>query len=148
MWLALDQVTDPQNVGAAIRSAVYFGAAGVVLSLHGGAPVTFAVSRASAGAAEVASVAQVASMPRFLARSRSRGWRVLGADAGGESPFPGGHEGSLILVVGNEGSGISGTVRRQCDAMLRIGQACDHALLDSLNVSVAAGILLCSLLRR
>ena len=146
LWLALDQVVDPQNLGALLRSSHFFGLSGVVASARNAAPLTPVVSKASAGAMESMEIHGVPNLVQFLERCKGNGWRVLGAgirehectssrDIKLDSP--------TILVLGNEGSGLRKNVERQCDAMVHIaGATGPRGDLDSLNVSVAGGILM------
>eukprot|EP00803_Ostreobium_quekettii_P004226 evm.model.scf_537.4 EVM.evm.TU.scf_537.4 scf_537:57642-63830(+) len=146
VWLALDEVVDPQNLGAVIRSAYFLGAAGIVVSSKNSAPLSPAVSKASAGALESLPIHSCTNMPRMLLDAREKGWHVIGAAPG---------EGSVyltdiavsqpsILVMGNEGYGVRTNVKRACQSLVRIedGMEPGERRLDSLNVSVATGILL------
>lgn len=143
--LALDEVSDPQNLGALLRSAMFLGARAFAVCARNSAPLSPAVSRASAGVAEVTPVLGIESMPRFLRRAREEGWRVLGAAADpGSVDLRGVERGPpTILVLGSEGDGLRTMVRQCCDALVSIKRAegCgDH--LDSLNVSVAGALAL------
>jgi 23S rRNA (guanosine2251-2'-O)-methyltransferase len=141
LLLALDQVTDPHNFGAIIRSAVAFGASGVVTLKDRAAPVTSAVVRASAGATEVARIARVTNLARTLAELREAGLQVVGLDASGDielSALPHATNGR-VLVVGSEGSGLRRLVRERCDMVARIAM---NGPLHSHNAAVAAGIAL------
>jgi len=136
----LDQVTDPRNLGAVIRSAEGAGATGVVVPAHGSATVTPAVARASAGAVEHLPVAVVPNLARYLADiKRPDLWSyAAAADADAtlwETDFTGG----TVFVLGAEGRGLRPLVRRTCDAAVRIPLA---GQIESLNVSVAAALLL------
>lgn len=151
VWLVLDEVTDPQNLGALVRSSRFLGAAGVVACRRNSSALTPAVSKASAGAVEDVPVRGVASMPRFLRKARTQGWRVVGA-AGGEGAISAAKlvagEPTLI-VLGSEGRGLRPMVRAECDELAWIGgQASegDTGDVDSLNVSVAGAVLLHCLL--
>eukprot|EP00850_Spirogloea_muscicola_P010784 SM000064S19806 [mRNA] locus=s64:609439:610290:- [translate_table: standard] len=153
VWLALDEVVDPQNLGAVLRSAHYLGAAGVVVCARNSAPLSGVVSKASAGALEFMAVHACRSMPRFLERSAANGWLALGASteraAVPVTALP--RSAPTILVLGNEGAGLRTTVRRACVDMLdggSNGSTLGIGAVDSLNVSVAAGILLHELLNR
>ncbi|MCL2424131.1 MAG: 23S rRNA (guanosine(2251)-2'-O)-methyltransferase RlmB [Micrococcales bacterium] len=141
LLVALDQVTDPRNLGAVIRSAGAFGAHGVVVTTRRSAGVTAAAWKVSAGALARVPVAQVPNLARGLAQLRRAGVFVVGLDGAGEAsvrdlPFA---PDPLCLVVGSEGKGLSRLVREQCDAVAAIEIATS---VDSLNVSVAAGIAL------
>ena len=141
LFIALDQVTDPHNFGAIVRSAVGLGADGVITLKDRAAPVTAAVVRASAGATELARIARVTNLARSLHELQDSGLQIVGLDMGGNSELrtveysPAGR----ILVVGSEGSGLRRLVREQCDVVAFIAMG---GALQSLNVSVAAAIAL------
>jgi 23S rRNA (guanosine2251-2'-O)-methyltransferase len=136
----LDQVTDPHNLGAVIRSAEGAGAAGVVVPAHGSATVTAAVARASAGAVEHLSVAVVPNLARYLAEvKRGDLWIYAAAGDATTSMWDADLSDGVALVFGAEGKGLRPLVRKTCDDAVSIplgGQ------VDSLNVSVAAALLL------
>ena len=155
VWLCLDEVTDPQNFGAALRSAFFLGAAGVVTCRRNSSPLTGVVSKASAGAMEAMTVYSCRSMPQFLGDARERGWTVVGAAVQADAVSCNEYtpRGPTLLVMGNEGHGLRTTVRQQCDGFLRIDRVSSSSsfggggmVVDSLNVSVATGILLHQLL--
>ena len=137
--LVLDGVTDPQNVGAAARTAEAAGASALIVRRHRGAPNSFAALKSSAGALFHLPVARVTNITRTLKMLKGAGFWVAGLDAAGartihESERP---PGPLALVVGSEGSGLSRLVRESCDELVAIpltGKA------ESLNVAVAAGV--------
>jgi 23S rRNA (guanosine2251-2'-O)-methyltransferase len=136
----LDQVTDPRNLGAVVRSAAGAGATGVVLPAHGAAVVTPAVARASAGAVEHVSVAVVQNLARYLADVKGDTLWAYAAAADGETrlwdaPLTDG----VALVFGAEGKGVRPLVRRTCDGTISIPLADG---VESLNVSVAAAVAL------
>ena len=139
LLVALDQVTDPRNLGAVIRSAEGAGATGVILPAHNSARVTPAVARSSAGAVEHLPVAVVPNLARYLNEVKgSRLW-IYAADAGGPPMADTDLSGGLSLVFGAEGKGIRPLVRRACDASVSIPLS---GQVESLNVSVAAAVLL------
>jgi 23S rRNA (guanosine2251-2'-O)-methyltransferase len=139
LLVALDQVTDPRNLGAVIRSAEGAGATGVVLPAHNSARVTPAVARSSAGAVEHLPVAVVPNLARYLNEVKGASFWVWGADASGMAMAEADLSGGLSLVFGAEGKGIRPLVRRACDGMVSIPLA---GQVESLNVSVAAAVLL------
>ena len=155
VWLALDEVVDPQNLGAVLRSAHFLGVDGVVLCAKNSAPLSPVVSKASSGAAEARETyASRGAMSQFLDRASRDGWAVVGAAADSRDAKDVGEvevTGPTVLVVGNEGRGLRTNVRRACGSMVKIDGA-SHlrddgddpagASVDSLNVSVATGILL------
>ena len=136
----LDQVTDPRNLGAVIRSAEGAGATGVVLPAHGSARVTPAVARASAGAVEHLPVAVVTNLARYLAEvKRGDLWVFAAASDAPQTMWETDLSGGLAFVFGAEGKGLRPLVRRTCDAAVAIPLA---GRTESLNVSVAAALLL------
>jgi 23S rRNA (guanosine2251-2'-O)-methyltransferase len=136
----LDQVTDPRNLGAVVRSAAGAGATGVVLPAHGAAVVTPAVARASAGAVEHLPVAVVPNLARYLADVKSDTLWVYAAAADGETTlWDAALTDGVALVFGAEGKGVRPLVRRTCDATIAIPLADG---VESLNVSVAAAVAL------
>lgn len=132
--LLLDQVQDPQNVGAVIRVAEGVGA-GVVLPERGSAPLSEAVSKSSAGAVERVRIVRVANLRRFIERLKDQGFRVVGLDLSGRIIWELDLSGDLALVLGAEGSGIRRLVREGCDLLARLPM---RGKLASLNVSAAA----------
>lgn len=136
----LDQVTDPRNLGAVVRSAAGAGATGVVLPAHGAAVVTPAVCRASAGAVEHLPVAVVPNLARYLGEVKSDLLWAFAASADGDSRlWDTDLTDGTALVFGAEGKGVRPLVRRTCDATLSIPLG---AGVESLNVSVAAAVAL------
>ena len=149
LLVALDQVEDPRNLGAIVRSVAAFGAAGLVLPRDHSAPLSAAASSASAGTLERLPVYQAANLARFLSAAKKRGFWVAGAEAEGGPPLESfRHEGPLILLLGSEGQGLRPLVRRQCDFLLTIPLPGGGAEPGSLNVSAAAAVLLYRLTRR
>jgi 23S rRNA (guanosine2251-2'-O)-methyltransferase len=137
--VALDQITDPQNLGAIIRSAVTLGFDGIIIQKHRAAGITPTVVRASAGATEHASIARVTNLQKTLLSLSNSGLEIIGLDAGGDSELrdlPPDATGR-VLVVGSEGKGLRRMVRERCDTIVQIRQ---EGPMDSLNASVAAAI--------
>jgi 23S rRNA (guanosine2251-2'-O)-methyltransferase len=146
LLVCLDQVTDPRNLGAAIRSAEGAGATGVVVPSHGAVRVTPAVSRASAGAVEHLPVAVVQNLARYLNDVKGPSLWVWGAATDGGTPlWDADLDGGLVFVLGAEGRGLRPLVRRACDGLVSIPLAGN---VESLNVSVAAAVLLYEARRR
>jgi 23S rRNA (guanosine2251-2'-O)-methyltransferase len=147
--LVLDGVTDPQNLGALLRSAYVLGAHGVVLPQDRAAPVSPAVVKASSGASELLPVARVVNVVRTLAALRQAGlWlyaAALGQDA--RPPWAADLRGPSALVLGSEGKGIRPLVRKSCDLILEIPMA-PGLRGASLNVSAAGAALLYEALRQ
>jgi 23S rRNA (guanosine2251-2'-O)-methyltransferase len=140
LLVCLDQVTDPHNLGAVVRSAEGAGASAVVVPAHGSARVTPAVCRASAGAVEHLPVAVVPNLARYLADIKGSDLWAYAADAEGAlSIWDTDLAGGVALVLGAEGKGVRPLVRRTCDATVSIPLA---GKVGSLNVSVAAAVLL------
>ena len=138
--VALDQIQDPQNLGAICRSAEGAGAAGVVIPQRRAAEVTPAVCRASAGAVEHLAIARVRNLADFLGEAKRGGAWVYGADAAATRLYTDVEwTGPAVLVLGSEGRGLRPRVREACDDLIRLPL---HGSVDSLNVSAAAAVLL------
>lgn len=136
----LDQVTDPRNLGAVVRSAAGAGATGVIVPSHGSARVTAAVCRASAGAVEHLPLAVVPNLARYLADVKSADlWAFAAVADGGTPMWQTDLSGGVALVLGAEGKGVRPLVRRTCDGAVSIPLG---GGVESLNVSVAAAVLL------
>jgi 23S rRNA (guanosine2251-2'-O)-methyltransferase len=136
--VCLDEVTDPHNLGAIVRSVVALGGDGVVTLKDRAAPVTPVVVRTSAGATEHCAIARVVNLSRALEALERAGYRTVGLDAEGTATL---EEvdltGPVALVVGSEGSGLRRLVRERCSVLARIPLGGPVA---SLNASVAAGV--------
>jgi len=140
LLVCLDQVTDPHNLGAVARTAEAAGASGVVVPAHNSARVTPAVVRASAGAIEHMPVAVVKNMARYLSEVKGpQLWAWAAAGDAETSLWEADLTDGIALVLGAEGKGVRPLVRRTCDAAVSIPLLGD---VGSLNVSVAAGVLL------
>ena len=140
LLVCLDQVTDPHNLGAVVRSAEGAGATGVILPAHGSVRVTPAVCRSSAGAVEHLPIAVVPNLARYLAEIKGPDLWAYAADSEGSlSLWDSDLTGGVALVLGAEGKGVRPLVRRNCDAVVSIPLA---GRVGSLNVSVAAALLL------
>jgi len=136
----LDQVTDPRNFGAVIRSAAGAGATGVVVPAHGSVQVTPAVCRSSAGMVEHVQVAVVPNLARYLAEiKRDDLWSYAATVDAPQTMWQADLTGGVALVFGAEGRGVRPLVRKTCDGTVSIPLA---AGVESLNVSVAAAVLL------
>lgn len=147
LLVALDGVTDPRNLGAVIRSAVAFGAHGVVVTERRSAGVTATAWRTSAGTAARLPIAQVTNLVRALKDCQQAGLFVLGLDAGGATTLDDLEMASepLVVVVGSEGRGLSRLVGERCDLTVAIPMA---PAAESLNASVAAAVTLAEVARR
>ena len=140
--VALDSITDPRNLGAIIRSAAAFGAHGVVVPERRAAGVTAAAWKTSAGAAARVPVARATNLARALADYAAAGCMVVGLAAGETSLDdldPELAAGSLVVVVGSEGEGLSRLVGEKCDVLVGVPMTADT---ESLNAGVAAGVVL------
>ncbi len=138
--LVLDHLEDPHNLGAVIRTAEGVGVAGIIIPRDRAAGVTPAVRKVSAGAAEWLKIARVTNLARTLDELKKEGCWVYGADPAGKTPFyQSDWQGMIALVLGAEARGLSRLVREKCDVLLSIPMA---GRVNSLNVSVAAGVLL------
>jgi 23S rRNA (guanosine2251-2'-O)-methyltransferase len=136
----LDQVTDPRNLGAVIRSAAGAGATGVIVPAYGSAQVTAAVCRSSAGTVEHLPVAVVPNLARYLGEiKRADLWSYAAVADAPQSMWEAELDGGVALVFGAEGKGVRPLVRKTCDAAVSIPLADG---VESLNVSVAAAVLL------
>jgi 23S rRNA (guanosine2251-2'-O)-methyltransferase len=138
--VVLDEVQDPQNLGAICRTAECAGAAAVVLPERRSAEVTAAVCKASAGATKHLPVARVRNVADFLRDAKSAGAWCYGADAGGTIAYDTvDYTGSVVVVLGSEGRGLRPRVAASCDALLAIPM---RGRIESLSVSAAAAVLL------
>ena len=146
LFIALDGVTDPQNLGAVIRSAAAFGANGVILPERRSASVTAAAWKVSAGAAAHMPVARVVNLTKAIESMNERGYYAVALDGGGDALVgeTGFETDPLIVVLGSEGKGVSRLVREACDAVAGIPIS---DMVESLNASVAAGISLYAVAR-
>ena len=138
--VALDEVTDPQNLGAVCRSAETAGATGVAVPRHRSAEVTPAVCKASAGAVEHLAVARVRNLADFLGDAKDAGLWCYGAAAGASVAYTApDYHGGVVLALGAEGRGLRPRVASACDELLAIPV---RGRVGSLNVSAAAAVLL------
>ncbi len=137
--LVLDGITDPQNLGAILRTADQFSLDLVILPSRHSAQENQTVSKVSSGASSYVPLAIVPNIPAALAQLKERGFWVYGADMDGQATNTLDLKGKVCLVMGSEGAGLRRLVRERCDFLVRI-PASGH--VDSFNVSVAAGILL------
>ncbi|KAJ3270507.1 hypothetical protein HDV01_007763 [Terramyces sp. JEL0728] len=147
-WIALDSIVDPQNLGAIMRTAYFFGIDGIILTERDSAPLSPTVSKASAGALEAIDIYSTNNLSKFLSVCGQNGWYVYGTDLNGDSVIeldaadePALFHSPTILVLGNEGSGIRQSISKKCNQhLILVGKENDN--VDSLNVSVACGILI------
>lgn len=137
--IILDKVTDPQNLGAIIRSAACAGAHGVVVQQHRAVGLTPSAVKASAGAVEHVKVARVTNINQAIDQLKKSGLWIYAADDKGKDYRGQNFDGACALVIGSEGEGISPLTMRHCDHIVSIPTT---GAVDSLNASVAAGILM------
>jgi 23S rRNA (guanosine2251-2'-O)-methyltransferase len=146
LLVVLDGVEDPHNLGAIIRTAHAAGANAVVVPERRAAPLTETVERAAAGAMEYLPVARVTNVTQTLEKLKQRGYWIYGLDERGTQRYDEVEYNSpTVVVLGGEGKGIHQGVQRHCDVLVRIPTA---GQVSSLNVSVAAGVVLFELRRR
>ncbi|KAJ1974926.1 hypothetical protein H4R35_003389 [Dimargaris xerosporica] len=151
VWLMLDRIMDPQNVGSILRTAYFLGADGVVMSARDSAPLNPTVAKASSGALEVVNLYVTTAPLKTLLACQAQGWQIIGTLLSNTST-PLSALLSLtrptILVMGSEGEGLRSSLVSHCDTLVHLPQAtaANTALVDSLNVSVATGIFLQQLL--
>ena len=144
--VALDQVTDPHNVGAILRSCAAYGVGAVLTPERRSAGVTPVVAKAAAGGLEVVPVVEIVNLAQSLKQLKDAGYTVLGLAGEGTLPLTSVQvDGPLCLVLGSEGDGLRRLTKEGCDHLVRIPQ--DEQAVGSLNVSVATGIALYALTR-
>lgn len=141
----LDNVEDPHNLGAIIRTANLAGAHGVIIPKRRAVGLTSTVAKTSAGAINYTPVAKVTNLVRTIEELKEKGIWFVCADMGGDTMYQLNLTGPIGLVIGNEGEGVSRLVREACDFTASIPMKGD---IDSLNVSVAAGVLAYEIVRQ
>lgn len=141
----LDGIEDPHNLGAIIRTANLSGAHGVIIRMDRAVALTATVARASAGAINYTPVAKVTNISETIKKLKDRGLWFVCADMGGDVMYRMNLTGPIGLVIGNEGHGVSQLVRKNCDMIASIPMKGD---IDSLNASVAAGVLAFEIVRQ
>lgn len=143
--IILDNVEDPHNLGAIIRTANLAGAHGVIIPKRRAVGLTSTVAKTSAGAINYTPVAKVTNIVRTIEELKEKGIWFVCADMGGETMYDLDLTGPMGLVIGNEGEGVSRLVREACDFTASIPMKGD---IDSLNASVAAGVLTYEIVRQ
>lgn len=145
-FIILDCIEDPRNFGAILRVADAAGIHGIVIQSYRSVSLSSEVSKASAGAVEYVPVSMVANIKHAIRKMKERGITIIGAEAGGEKfvwdldlALP------LALVIGSEGKGLRKTVKENCDIIISLPM---RGRINSLNVSVATGILIFEILRK
>ena len=147
MFVILDNITDPRNLGAVIRSVAAFGGDGVIIPERRSASVTAVAWRTSAGTAARLPVARATNITRTVKEFQKNGYQVVGLDAGGDhtlDTYEGGTD-PVVIVIGSEGKGISRLVSETCDVLMSIPMT---GWVESLNASVAAGSVLSEFVRQ
>lgn len=137
--IVLDEVEDPHNLGAIIRTAECTGAHGIIIPKRRSATLSYSVGKSSAGAVEYVPVARVTNIPNTIDDLKEKGLWVFGADMNGTDYTECNFEGAVALVIGNEGKGIGRLVREKCDQIVSLPM---KGKINSLNASVAAGVLM------
>lgn len=140
-----DRITDPHNLGAIIRTANCVGAHGIIIPKRNSAGLNSMVSKASAGAVEYTRVAKVTNIASAIDDLKEEGLWITAADMGGEEMYNIDLKGAIGLVIGSEGEGVSRLVREKCDFIATIPMSGD---INSLNASVAAGVLMYEALKQ
>lgn len=143
--LLLDNIEDPHNLGAIIRTANLAGAHGVIIPKHRAVGLTATVAKTSAGALNYTPVAKVANLGQTIDELKEKGIWFVCADMDGEVMYRQNLTGPIGLVIGNEGNGVSRLVKEKCDFTTAIPMNGD---IDSLNASVAAGVLAFEIVRQ
>ncbi|MCL4536725.1 MAG: 23S rRNA (guanosine(2251)-2'-O)-methyltransferase RlmB [Nitrospirae bacterium] len=145
-FLVLDCIEDPRNFGAILRVADAAGVHGVVFQSHRAAGITPIVSKASAGALEYVNLAEVVNIKHAIDKMKKLNITIVGAEAGSElTPWDIDMEGPMAFVIGSEGQGLRKTVREMCDFVVSLPM---RGKVNSLNVSVATGILSYEVIRQ
>lgn len=143
--IILDGIEDPHNLGAILRTANLAGAHGIIIPKHRAAGLTPTVAKTSAGAINYTKVAKVTNLTNTIKELKERGIWFVCADMGGTQMYDLNLTGPIALVIGNEGEGVSRLVKENCDMIASIPMNGD---IDSLNASVAAGILAYEVVRQ
>lgn len=146
LLVLLDGIEDPHNLGAILRTCEGAGVDGVFIPEHRAAGLNETVAKTSAGAVEYVSVARVTNLVRLIEELKERGIWVVGVEGGTQVSYSGADFNvPLAIVVGSEGKGVRRLVRENCDAIVSIPM---HGQINSLNVSVATGVVLFEVLRQ
>ena len=143
--IILDGIEDPHNLGAIIRTANQAGAHGIIIPKHRAVGLTPVVARTSAGAINYTKVAKVTNISNTIKELKEQGMWFVCADMGGTTMYDLDLKGPIVLVIGNEGEGVSALVKKNCDFIASIPMKGD---IDSLNASVATGVLAYEIVRQ
>lgn len=145
LLIICDEITDPHNLGSLIRTANAVGAHGIIIPKRRSAAINQTVVKTSCGAVEYVSVARVTNITQTIKHLKTQGVWVVGTDMQGEIYTGANLKGSLAIVIGNEGDGISRLVKESCDFMVSLPM---RGEVSSLNASVAGGVILYEVLRQ
>ena len=143
--IILDDIEDPHNLGAIVRTANLAGAHGVIIPKHRASGLTATVVKASAGAINYTPVAKVTNISKTIEELKEKGLWFVCADMDGTTMYDLDLKGPIGLVIGNEGKGVSRLVKEKCDFIAKVPMFGD---IDSLNASVAAGVLAYEIVRQ
>ncbi len=144
--ILLDELEDPHNVGAILRTADAAGVHGVLMPKRRSCPLSGTVAKTSAGAVEYVPVARIGNVVQTIKQLQKQGFWVIGADMSGEQDyFDANLSGPVVVVVGNEGQGLGRLVKESCDLLVRIPMI---GKISSLNASVACSLILYEVLRQ
>ncbi|MWV47473.1 23S rRNA (guanosine(2251)-2'-O)-methyltransferase RlmB [Paenibacillus sp. HJL G12] len=145
--LLLDEIEDPHNLGSILRTADCTGVHGVIVPKRRSAQVTATVSKTSAGAAEYVPVARVTNLGQTIDSLKEKGIWVVGTDLSAEAGIyeTNVFDGPVAIVIGNEGKGMGRLIREKCDVLIKLPM---NGQINSLNASVAAGVVMYEVLRR
>ncbi len=143
--IILDKITDPHNFGSILRTANCVGADGVIIPKRGSVGISDVVAKTSAGAVEYTPVAKVTNISQTIDNLKKEGIWVVGAEACGDVMYNTDLKGSIALVVGSEGEGISHLVKEKCDFLCKIPM---YGEINSLNASVAAAVMMYEIVRQ
>lgn len=143
--IILDNITDPHNLGAIIRTANASGAHGVIIPKRRAVGLTAVVGKASSGAIEYVPVARVTNISRTIEELKEKGLWVACADMEGEIYYKSNLKGAIAIVIGSEGNGVSRLVKEKCDFSVKVPM---YGEIASLNASVAAGLIMYEVVRQ
>ncbi len=149
LLVVLDQLSDPRNVGAILRTAAVFGIGGLLMTRHNSPPAGGALAKTASGALEIVPLIEVANLARAVAQIKQAGYLIVGLDEAGDTPIEAvpRHRQPLACVMGAEGKGLRRLTRENCDMLVRlpVAQTNDGAVFATLNVATASAIALYAL---
>lgn len=143
--IMLDEIEDPHNLGAILRTADGAGAHGVIIPKRRAVPLTEGVAKASAGAVEHVPVARVSNLAQTMESLKKEGCWIVGTSLKGTSIYQQDLKGPLVIVIGNEGKGLGRLIEEKCDFLVNIPM---QGKIQSLNASVAAGVIMYEVVRQ